>query len=133
MAGQLSDEGLFSLWANALDAPVTPYSFQIVLFTNNFTPVATQVLADFTLDITTEQLIAGNLWAFSLNPTLHYEQAVQSFTFPVSVPGTTYYGALIYNTSLGVSVYAELFSTPYIVPSGGGTLIYTPTLEFHNC
>lgn len=102
------------------------------LFTNNHTPVVTDTASAFTecaLSGYANVTLTPASWSGSTTGGLAtYTYPAITFTFNAYAGGTTIYG--YYVTIPGVTgVLAELFSTPYAVPSGGGTLTVNITYQ----
>jgi hypothetical protein len=99
------------------------------LYTNNHTPVATDTIAAYTLCTLAgyaQLAFTPASWAF--NATGGQANALypnNTFTFSAYGGGTTIYGYVV--SVGGVGVCAELYGTPYSVPSGGGALTVGPS------
>lgn len=53
--------------------------------------------------------------------------AQQTYTF---TSGCTAYGYIVTNSAASVLLFAEAFTDgPYVIPSGGGTILVTPIIE----
>jgi hypothetical protein len=102
------------------------------LYVNNYTPLVTSTAGNFT-ECTLTGYAALTLtpgsWSGSTSSGLAtYTYPTITFTFSPYAGGTTIYG--YYVTIPGVTaVLAELFSTPYAVPAGGGSLTLDVTYE----
>ena len=100
------------------------------LFTNNITPGPTNVAGDFTECALTGYanitLTPGSWSGSSSGGQATYTYPTLTFTFSAYGGGVTIYG--YYVTIPGViGMLAERFSTPYAVPSGGGSLTLDTT------
>ena len=95
------------------------------LYVNNHTPGVTDTLASYTLCSLTGYSAFTHVpanWSGSTSAGLAtYTYPTITFTFSPYAGGTTIYGYVV-SIPGSIGVLAELFSTPYIVPSGGGSL-----------
>lgn len=128
MSATFSNDGLQVFLKNIMN--VTGASTLLFdLYTNNFTPLVTSVLGDFTvctLSGYAQLSMTPGSWAFSgvagvgsaLFPS-------STFTFDPYGGGTTIYGYVI--SAGGIYLAAELYGSPYAVPAGGGALTVGPS------
>ncbi len=129
MAFLFANTGVDYIAQCALNKAV-PSNFLVHLFTNNHTPLVTDNAGNYT------ECVLGTYAAITLAPgtwvggaaagVATYVYSALAYTFAAYAGGTTIYGAYV-TTVAGTFIGAELISPSYAVPSGGGTLNYTPT------
>ena len=95
------------------------------LYTNNITPAVTDTAASYTecalAGYANVTLTPANWAGGTAGGISSYAYPTLTFTFSAYAGGTTIYGYFV--TIPGViGVLAELFSVPYVVPPGGGSL-----------
>jgi hypothetical protein len=99
------------------------------LYVNNHTPGATDTLATYTLCTLTgyaQLAFTPASWAFNASGgQANGLYPNNTFTFSAYAGGTTIYGYVV--SVAGVAIGAELYGTPYSVPSGGGALTVGPS------
>lgn len=95
------------------------------LYVNNHTPAVTDSASDYTectLSGYSNLTLTPGSWTGSTTAGLAtYTYPTITFTFSAYAGGVTIYGYFVTIPGV-VGVLAELFSTPYAVPAGGGTL-----------
>lgn len=98
--------------------------FDLNVYVNDYTPVPTSVVADFTLDetdggpYTIDPTLWGPITIVSDHPVTTYNPPT-SFTFTNPGPSTlTCYGFLVRQPIDGVGVYAQRFDAPRVLASG---------------
>jgi hypothetical protein len=110
----------------------SPSDFIVHLFTNNHTPAVTDSAANYTecalSGYASITLSAGTWSGGASGGVATYVYSALGYTFAAYAGGTTIFGAYVTTVS-GVFIGAELISPSYAVPSGGGTLNYTPTYQ----
>lgn len=88
------------------------------------------VYADLQVDDTLKQVIGVSDWNVVLDSGNNESVAtlVHQINFPAGKAGQTYYGMCLYwiDTAPGDPhlQYAEQFPTPYVVPAGGGVVVW---------
>jgi hypothetical protein len=95
------------------------------LFTNNVTPAVTDTAASYTecalVSYAAVTLTPGS-WSGSTSSGLStYTYPTLTFNFAPYAGGVTIYGYFVTVPGL-VGVLADVLSTPYVVPAGGGSL-----------
>jgi hypothetical protein len=102
------------------------------LFTNNHTPGVTDTAASYTecalAGYAAAAMVPANWSGSTVAGLATYTHTTLTFTFSAYAGGTTIYGYFVTVPGL-VGVLAELFSTPYVVPAGGGSLTVDVTYE----
>jgi hypothetical protein len=111
---------------------IAQQNLTVRLFTNNHTPGPTDTAASYTecaLSGYANVTLTPGSWSGSSSAgTATYTYPTLTFTFSAYAGGTTVYG--YYVTIPGVTgVLAELFSVPYAVPAGGGSLTLDITYQ----
>lgn len=131
-AGIFMDNNLVALWTLAINSTQV---YSIELYTNNYTPTNSDTLSDYTLDPGASQILYPTSWGYTLDTSTHTVTASRAITltFTSGQSGNTYYGLVLKDSTGTKLTYAELFTTPYVVPTGGGVLIITVNLSYHNC
>lgn len=105
------------------------------LFTNNYTPVAGSTESDFTEAAGggyTSKSLTGSSWTVTTNGSGEAEAvyAAQTFTFTGALTGTaTVYGYFVVNSSSGLLLWAERFSSSYTPAVNGDAITFTPTFQ----
>jgi hypothetical protein len=131
MAFLFSNQGVDFLARNVLNK-TAPANFTVHLFTNNHTPAVTDTTANYTESVLTGYaaiaLVAANWTGGASLGVATYVQIALAFAFAAYAGGTTIFGAYVTEPG-GSLIGAELFAPSYAVPSGGGTLNYTPTYQ----
>jgi hypothetical protein len=117
-------------------APASP-TLKLDLYVNNYAPVATDVIGDYTLctlaGYATVNLVAGN-WVLTWNAANNTETAqYPTQTWNFTNGGQTLYGYVLQDTLSGKIWYAEQFATPYVVPAGGGQFVLTLNWTDEGC
>ena len=119
----------------ALTRFLTAENSKLKLFTNDYTPIESSVLASFTeatavgySDITLTGTVSGSTWAISTAigvTTATYPE--QTFTLTAA---ENVYGYYITNNAEDTLILAERFPTaPYAIPVAGGTIAVTVNIS----
>jgi hypothetical protein len=108
----------------------SPQNFTLRLFTNTHTPAVTDTPSSYTecaLSGYSAYTFAPSDWSGSTSSGLAtYTTSGVVFTFSAYAGGTTIQGYFV--TIPGpTAILADVLSTPFAVPAGGGTLTITPT------
>jgi len=102
---------------------------RVRLFKNNFTPAATNVLADFTEANFTGYAEQTPVYgAAALNGNNNAQATAAALTFTMGTPGTTntIYGWYEVDGSNGKVLYSERFGSPLSFASAGDNVVLTP-------
>ena len=141
MAGIIPNEGE-PVWLEAMVGKTAAANTTLCLFTNNYTPIDTTVLADLTEMGAVQGYVAKTLtmasWGSAVAGTgtgtgtsnqasIAYPQ--QAWTFDGTGGTVTVYGYHI-KSGGGKLLGAELFTTPQVVVNNGDFIKVTPTLYF---
>lgn len=111
-------------------------SHKLRLFSNNYTPVDTSTLGNFT-EVTgggyAAITLANGSWTVTVgNDPSDAVFAEQTFTFTGAIGGSgIVYGYYLEDNdgSTGVAVFAELFGTPFTPANNGDTVKVTPKFQ----
>jgi hypothetical protein len=128
MAALFGNTGLqtFLQWLLNVNAPAT---CQLDLYVNNHTPTVTDTMSAYTICTLagySALTITPSMWAFNASGGVANGLfPVNTFTFSAYGGGTTIYGYVL--SQGGAFIAAELYGTPYSVPSGGGALTVGPS------
>lgn len=112
----------------------TPANQLLKLYTNNLTPAAAHVAADFT-EMTTGQnsayaakTLSKAAWTVTFGgASASAVQPTQTWTFAAGT-ATTVYGYFIVDSSSGLLLWAEQFSVAKVVQFAGDQIIIVPTI-----
>lgn len=134
MALVLTNAGELKLLEWALKSTSTPEDLELRLFTNNYTPVAGSVTADFTeatfTDYAAKSLSRASWVAPATNGSGEAETtyAVQTWTAGSS---QTIYGYYVVGATSGTTIWAERFATAR-TPAIGDDLNVTPRFTLYS-
>lgn len=98
-------------------------SLYLRLFVNNFTPACTDLIGAYTecsLSGYAAIALAAGSWTDSLSACV-YTGTYPAQTFTFTAGGQTIYGHYVTDGSSGV-LWADLWGTPFTVPTGGGAV-----------
>ncbi len=110
----------------------TTTNIVIHLYSNNYEPIETSVVGDFTESTgngyTEKTLIAGS-WSISGDPT-EASYAEQEFVYNADASTYSVYGFYMTNVAGTVLLWAEKFTDgPYIIQTAGGSIFVTPKIQ----
>lgn len=96
------------------------------LFVNNIAPSFTSTLATFiecsNAGYAAQALTAANWAGSTTGGFANYSYPTLDFTFTVDAGPQTVYGYFLENTTNGELLWAGRLASPFVIPSGGGTL-----------
>lgn len=133
MAGLLIESGALELAQNVL-AQTNAVELQIHLYVNNYTPLWTSSLSNFTECTATgyfAQQIDPTYWTFSggSTPPVVATAVPVLWTFTAGLSNVLY-GYYLININTGVLYFAEKFTSSYAIPSGGGSYVVVPNINW---
>ena len=124
------DNGRIKLLQFAL-ANASPSTYTLHLYKNNYTPSAGSILASFTesTDASYASItLTGATWTVTANAgVVSGVYPSQTFTFSGA---ETLYGYYIQANS--TALWAELFTSPFVMPGGGGNIVINPDISLSN-
>jgi hypothetical protein len=130
-----TNEGVYrALNAMGSGTPFGTSGWRFVIYTNNYTPLVTSVLTDFTNSgnstYSDYQSMGWTAGAGS-GGVSDYAFASHTWNFAANSLGETMYGWHfdIYDGSLWKVAAAKLLDTPYPIPAGGGSYIFNATIS----
>ena len=132
MALVVPNEGELQLLKQALGAAAIE-TLVLKLYTNNYTPVAGSLAANFTEasggGYASKNLTAGSWTYAGSNPTTA-SYPVQTFTFTGALTtNPTVYGYMIVGATSGKCYWAELLASAFTPANNGDNLQITPTFS----
>lgn len=105
----------------------TPDNLKLKLYTNNKTPAKADTVANYTESTATgyaAKTLTGTDWTYASNAGVTTASfAAQTFTYTAA---ETVYGYYVTNNAGTTLMWAELFSSVFNIPSGGGSITITP-------
>lgn len=109
----------------------TPGNQLLKLFTNNVTPGDSDVAATYTemttLGYAAKSLSKANWTVASSGGVGTAVQPVQTWTFTAGTP-VTVYGYFVTDSTTGLLLWVETFSTAKVIQNNGDQIIITPTI-----
>lgn len=115
--------------------PATP-SLKLRLFVNNHTPTYADLESDYTQCSAAgygPQALTGSNWTGGVSAGLaDYTYPTVTFTFTAG-GGQTVYGHYVTDETDNTVAWAELWDTPFAIPSGGGSVSVTLEWKDEEC
>lgn len=102
---------------------------KLKLYINNYSPVEGSAVGNFTESTASgysTKTLTGSSWSISTTSNVTTASyAAQTFTYTAA---ETVYGYYVVNNAGTIVLWAEKFSSAFVIPSGGGSISVTPTL-----
>lgn len=112
-----------------------PQDQTLKLFSNNYTPISTTVVGDFT-EVTgggyAAKTLTGTSWTVATNASNEAEAtyAAQTFTFTGAIGGSgIVYGYYVIQTTSGLLLWAERFASSFTPTTNGDSFTFTPRIQ----
>jgi len=127
MPGVFADETASLRHQNVMFAAEAVAAFRTSTFKADVTPAFGTVYGDLDVDNDYDEDTVYTDWNFTQPaPGDNLAKLTRQYNFVSGDVGETYYGAVIYIVIGGQEYlyYSERFTTPFVVPSGGGAFIW---------